>query len=180
MNPKSFLFVAFITCALGFEILPAQTPAPEKIKWLTFEDATALNAKFPKKKIFVDVFTDWCGWCKKMDNETFVDPAVVAYMKENYYCVKMDAERKDTVVYNGRQFVNPEPEKKRSPHQLAAALLQGRMSYPSFVILDEKNQKITSMAGYLKPPDIMNILEYYGENHHFKMPWDEFKRRKKQ
>jgi thioredoxin-related protein len=180
MNLRLCPFIVFISIIFGLESLSAQPAVNDKIQWLTFEEAVARNAKFPKKKIFVDVYTDWCGWCKKMDNETFVDPAVVAYMKENYYCVKMDAERKDTVVYNGRQFVNPEPGKKRSPHQLAAALLQGRMSYPSYVILDENNQKITSMAGYLKVPDILNILEYYGENNHFKMPWDEFKRHKKQ
>ena len=45
-------------------------PKEEAVKWLTIEQAQELNKKKPRK-IFVDVYTDWCGWCKKMDKTTF-------------------------------------------------------------------------------------------------------------
>ena len=51
------------------------------IKWYSFEEAIDLNKENPKK-IFIDVYTDWCGWCKKMDNSTFADPVIVKYMNE--------------------------------------------------------------------------------------------------
>jgi len=47
--------------------------AQEQIQWMKFEEAIAANANNPKM-ILVDVYTDWCGWCKKMDKETFTDP----------------------------------------------------------------------------------------------------------
>ncbi len=144
------------------------------IKWMSFEEAVKLNAGFPKKKVFIDVFTSWCGWCKKMDAETFRDPGIVQYMNEHYYAVKLDAERKDTVEYNGRKLFNPNPGASRSAHQLAINLLQGQMSYPSYVILDENNQKITAVPGYLKAADFLPILSYFGSNQHFVMSWEAF------
>uniref|UniRef100_A0A3Q2YUK7 Spermatogenesis-associated protein 20-like TRX domain-containing protein n=1 Tax=Hippocampus comes TaxID=109280 RepID=A0A3Q2YUK7_HIPCM len=49
------------------------------------------------KKVFIDIYTDWCGWCKKMDKDTFQNPEVAAYMNENFLMVKMDAEGKDPI-----------------------------------------------------------------------------------
>ena len=48
----------------------------DKINWMSFEEAIARSKEDPKH-IFVDVYTDWCGWCKKMDASTFVDPVIV-------------------------------------------------------------------------------------------------------
>ncbi len=87
--------------------------AGEKIHWYSFEEAYKLNKKKPKK-IFVDVFTDWCGWCKKMDAETFTNPVISKYMAKHFYCVKLNAERKDTVIIDGVKFTNPNPGSKRS------------------------------------------------------------------
>ena len=49
---------------------------------------------------------------------------------------------------------------KRPPHQLAAALLQGKMSYPSIVFLNETNQMITAMGGYQKSGDLEPLLVF--------------------
>lgn len=174
-----YSLVLFLFSLIMPSALRAQETKATPVQWMTFEEAIAKNASYPKKKIFIDMYTHWCGWCKKMDAETFVDPVVTKFFNENYYCVKMDAERKDTITYNGREYINPDPGKKRSPHQLAAALLQGRMSYPSYVILDENNQKLTSMAGYMKTESLMPVLEYFAGNYHFKMPYDEYKRMQK-
>ena len=67
----------------------------DKIEWLSFEEAVKRNEKEPKKFI-VDVYTDWCGWCKKMDANTFTNPVIIKYINENYWAVKLNAERKDS------------------------------------------------------------------------------------
>ncbi|MCK9219962.1 MAG: DUF255 domain-containing protein [Bacteroidales bacterium] len=143
------------------------------ITWLKFEDAYRLNKKKPKK-IFIDVYTDWCGWCKKMDAETFSDPVIAAYMMKNFYCVKLDAERKDTVIIDGTTFINPNPANKRSTHQLANELLRGKMSYPSYVFLNEKGQLINVTQGYQPPTGFEPILHFFGEDAYQKMKWEEF------
>ncbi len=71
-----------------------------------------------------------------MDASTFVDPVIVKMMNENFYAVKLDAEQKDTIWFQDNAFVNPNPEGRKSSHQMAQALLKGKMSYPSFVFLN--------------------------------------------
>jgi thioredoxin-related protein len=115
-----------------------------KVNWMTFEEAIEANRVNPKK-IFIDVYTDWCGWCKKMDKGTFSDSTVAAYMNENFYCVKFNAESKDTIHYNNNIFYYI-PEYKS--HALAVSLLDGKMSYPSYIILTEKEQRLKIMNGY--------------------------------
>ncbi|MCU0370604.1 MAG: DUF255 domain-containing protein [Bacteroidales bacterium] len=150
----------------------APTPSA-KIKWLDFEEAVAQNKKKPKK-MFIDMYTDWCGWCKKMDAATFINPVIVDYMNQNYYAVKFNAERKDTVDFNGTPYVNQNPTGSRSSHDLAKELLSGRMSYPSFVFLDEDLKKVTIVPGYRKAPEFETILHYIAEDAYKTKKWEEF------
>ncbi len=124
--------------------------------------------------MFIDMYTDWCGWCKKMDAATFINPVVVEYMNQHYYAVKFNAERKDTVDFNGTQFVNANPTGTRSSHDLAQELLAGRMSYPSFVFLDENLKKVTTVPGYRKAPEFEAILNYIGSDAYKTQKWEEF------
>src|SRR5690606_4382796 len=68
----------------------------KKINWVSIEEAERLTKEAPRK-IFVDVYTDWCGWCKRMDATTFTDEAVVDYVNEHYYAVKLNAESKENI-----------------------------------------------------------------------------------
>lgn len=170
-----FIFLTFfLTDALYAQ--DAKKPASKevKVKWYSFEDAYKLNKKKPKK-IFIDVFTEWCGWCKKMDAETFANPFIASYMNENFYCVKLDAERKDTVVLDGVTFVNPNPAGKRSTHQLANEMLRNQMSYPSYVFLNEKGQVLSVVPGYQQAKDFECILAYFGKDAYLKTQWEEFR-----
>jgi len=148
----STLTVLFIITYVGFG-------QEVKVKWYSLEEAIELNKK-DQKKIFVDVYTDWCGWCKKMDAATFNNPAIAHILNTEYYAVKFNAETKDTISFGGRQFINEGPN-GRNPHQLAVALLQGRMSYPSVVYLNEDNQLLTAVPGYMTPEGIEPILMFF-------------------
>ncbi|MFH1936362.1 MAG: thioredoxin, partial [Bacteroidota bacterium] len=112
---------------------------------------------------------------KRMDATTFAHPEIVDYLNKNFYNVKMDAERKDTVVIDGTTFVNPNPEGRRSSHQLAIELLRGQMSYPSFVFLNEKSQLLTVVAGYQPAKEFEPILHYFAEDAFSDQQWEEFK-----
>lgn len=122
------------------------------------------------KKIFVDVYTDWCGWCKKMDKDTFQNPEVAAYMQEHFYMVKLDGEGKEPIEFNGKKFTFV-PQGRNGYHQLAAALLQGRLSYPTVVFLDETFQMLSPVPGYQKPDAFMNIARYFGDNIYKDKDW---------
>lgn len=155
-------------------LLFSQNTAVEKIKWHSFEEAVALNKKNPKK-VFIDLYTDWCGWCKQLDKTTFSNSVIVKLMNDNFYAVKLNAERKDTVVFNGYTYVNPNPTGFRSPHQLASSLLNGRMAYPSMVFMNDSMQIITTVQSYMKPPDFEPILAYFAQDKYLKMTYDTFR-----
>ena len=109
-----------------------------------------------------------------MDQTTFLNPVIVDYMNKNFYAVHFNAERKDTVNFQGKAYVNANPANKRSSHQLAQMLLHGRMSYPSFVFLNEKQELITVVPGYRKPSQFESILVYIGDDVYKTKKWEEF------
>ena len=104
------------------------TFAQEKIHWMTIEQAEAAN-KVEPKKLLIDVYTSWCGWCKKMDQTTFQNPVIVKYINENYYPVKFNAEQKDSVHFLGETFKYVE-QGRSGYNELAATLLDGKLSLP--------------------------------------------------
>jgi len=134
----------------------------QQINWLSIEEAEKMNREKPKK-IMVDVYTDWCGWCKKMDKETFGNPVIAGFINEHYYAVKLNAEGKDEIIFNGTtyKFI---AQGQRGYHELAAGLLNGKMSYPSIAYLNEELQLLGAVPGYMTPISIEPLLNYIAEN----------------
>ena len=143
------------------------------IKWHTFQEAVELSKK-EKKKIFIDVYTDWCGWCKVMDRNTFTNPVIIKYMNDHFYAVKLNAEMKDSIFFNNTWFVNPSPAVPRSTHQLASSLLSNKLSYPTTVYLDENFSLLTQVPGYLQPVQLEPIIKYFGDNKYTTMNWEDY------
>jgi thioredoxin-related protein len=144
----------------------------ESVKWMSFEQAVELS-KTQKRKIFVDVYTDWCGWCKVMDKSTFSDPEVARLLNENFYAVKLNAEQREDIKYNGTTFKFVE-NGRSGYHQLAAALLNNQLSFPTVVFMDEDFSIIQPLPGYRKAPEFHKIAQYYGEGHYKTEKWEDF------
>lgn len=148
-------------------------PEPTKVKWLKWQEAVELNKKAPKK-ILVDVYTDWCGWCKVMDRETFTDEKVAEYLTKNFYCVKLDAEMKEAIEFNGHKFEHVANQGRNGVHTLAYSLLDGQMGYPSIVYLTETFERVSISPGYKKPEQLMPELKFAAEEIYKKQSWQEY------
>ena len=151
------------------------------IRWYSFESALILNQErvaqgLPTKKIFVDVYTDWCGWCKRMDATTFSHSVIVEKLNRDWIPVKLNAERKDTVIINGQQFVNENAGKSRSSHQLAQVLLQGQMSYPSYALIDETGKPIQIVKGFQTAGQFEIMLDFFSTNTYKTTDFEDFKK----
>ncbi len=151
-----------------FAMLSAQTA----VKWLTWDEATALSKQEPRK-IFVDVYTDWCGWCKKMDKVTFENPEVADYLNTHYYPIKFNAEQRSDIRFNNKtyQYVG---SGMRGYHQLAKEITFGRLSYPTGVFIDENMKVIQPIPGYKEADEFELILKYFAGDFHKTMPWTKF------
>jgi thioredoxin-related protein len=150
------------------------------VKWMTFEEAVERSKK-EKRKIFIDVYTDWCGWCKVMDKNTFTDPTVAKVLNEKFYAVKFNAEQKEDVTFRGTTFKFI-PSGRSGYHQLAAALLNNQLSYPNFVFLTDDFQIVpvvpgySSLPGYRKPEEFHLFLSYIADDQYRSMKIEDYQR----
>lgn len=144
-----------------------------QIKWLTFEEAVE-KTKIDPKPIFIDVYTDWCGWCKKMDKATFSEAKVAEMLQNDFYPVKFNAEQQESIEFNNHTFKFIASGRK-GYNELAVALLDGKLSYPSVVFLNEKMERITVLAGYRGPDDFYPILQFIGSGSYKTTSFEEYK-----
>lgn len=173
MNKLIFLVtLLFITTTVS-----AQKGGP-KVKWYTWTEAIeAMETDDNPKKIFVDLYTDWCGYCKKMDRQTFTDPMVANYLNKHFYPVKFDAEGKKDLSYADHTFKYEPTRGRNGTHMLAFALLDGKMQFPSLVYLDEEQKRIAISPGYKPADSFLKELKFIAGNHYENGSYDDYKKR---
>ena len=156
----SLVLIILALVATSFVFKPKVEKAD--IKWLTWKQMQEAQKK-EKRKVFVDVYTEWCGWCKRMDATTFSDPEIVKYANENFYAIKFDAETREIINYKGKDYKYIS-QGYRGYNELAAEILGGQMSYPTSVYLDENLNQIFPVPGYQEPKVFETVLHFVHSN----------------
>lgn len=174
VNVKSTLiFSVFFVPALMFGQKTVE------IRWLTLSQAMD-SVKVKPKKVMVDFYTDWCGWCKHLDAKTFSDSRIAQYVNEKYYAVKFNAEKEGPITVGDSIYaIQTSNNGKRSSHPIAQQMMNGKMSYPTIVYLDETLSILSSVPGFMSAEDIEPVLKFFGDNYFKKMSWEDFKNIKK-
>ncbi len=164
-----------ITLMLAVLLFISANTIAQEIKWVTFEEALALQKKKPKK-IMMDVYTSWCGPCKMLDKNTFQNPDVAKYVNDNYYAVKFNAEGNDVIKYKDVTYTNPgykaEMASRRNGVHDLARLLQVN-AYPTIVFFDEKGETISPIRGYQNPQQLELYLKMFKDDKHKDMKTQE-------
>ncbi|MEM9526493.1 MAG: citrate/2-methylcitrate synthase [Bacteroidota bacterium] len=149
MNRYSLLLCAFF---LLFSV-----SATAQVEWLSWEEAVARNEKAPRK-FLVDVYTDWCGWCKKMDKQVFTDPKIEAYLKENFYAVKLNAEQRATIQYDLGEELCPDDPIFRTAAVLRRAAVKVLSENPK---ISNPHPNVDAVSGSLLQAGGLTDANYY-------------------
>ncbi len=154
-----FIFILFVTSGL------TAGDKNKELKWKKY-DAGLAEAKKLKKKILVDVYTDWCKWCKKLDAEVYTDAKVAKYLDQQYIPVKINAESDEKVKFEDMKITEAE---------LAAKL--GVSGYPTIIFLDTEGKYINKLASFVPAERFLPIVQYIGDDNYKKMSWEEFQKK---
>ena len=132
------------------------------VTWVGFNEGMT-KAKAENKKVVLDVYTDWCSWCKKMDAEVYTDPAVAKLLQEKFVAIKLNAEASSSISYDNTSYTNAE---------FSQAL--GVSGYPATVFFGTDTKPITLVPGYVDAERFASILRYIGDDHYKTVSFDDY------
>jgi len=144
----------------------------DSTEWISLDEAQK-QLNITKKPVLIDLYTDWCGWCKVMDKQTYSNKKVAEYLKQKFYTVKVNAESTEKINWMGKQFMF---NRQYKTNEFAMYLTQGQLSYPTTVIIPTDGSGPQAIPGFLKPADFELIVKYFGENKYGNVPFEEFRK----
>ena len=145
------------------------TSAQAQVKWHTIEQAA--EAQIGEKLYFIDFYTSWCGYCKKMDRETFTDATVAKILNQYYYPVKFNAEGTNTFTWFGQTY-KPATAGRNRTHQFA----QGLQGYPTFVICTADGKALQSIPGFMSAKDFTVVLWYLASGDYKRYSYEQYQK----
>ena len=169
MKKILFLMAAIIGLSINVK-------AQQSVNWTDIETAQEeikLSAN-KGKLIFVDCYTDWCGWCKVMDSKTFADEVIYKLMNYYFVNVKFNAEQKEEVTFDNKIY-KYQAQGRGGSNQLTGILLQGKLAFPSFAVLNSDLTTKTVLQGYIEKGEFEMVIVYLGEGYDTKMDYEVFK-----
>lgn len=153
-----------------------QSQNASALQWESWEGMQQQAGKSgEKRKTIVSIYTDWCGWCRKMESETFANPVITQYMNENFNLVKFNAEQRTEIEYKGKKYGYSRTG-IRGYNEWASLLLNGRLSFPALVFLNEDQDVIQPISGFKAPEELLPILMYFGSDEYKVKPWSAFQK----
>lgn len=169
---QKFAFKSIIPVLLMLLCSFQQKEPKEQLNWLTLADVEAKLKEQPRP-VLIDLYTDWCGWCKVMDKKTYTNAQLINYLNEKFYVVKLNAETRDEINWKGKLYrFNPQYK----TNDIALYLTGGELAYPTTVIIPADDSSPQPIAGMLEVKDMELITTYFGENKYGKVSFDSYAR----
>lgn len=169
---KRLIFGIFVLSVFS---LFSQNETDGLVQWLSFKEAQEKN-KTESKPFLIDVYTNWCGWCKVMMRTTYSNPNIAGYINNYFYPIKFNAETKDTIEFDGQKYFSTNVNYPKAPHQLAVKFLGSNLAYPSTVFLSSDLKTSFLSQGYLKEQDIEPFLIFMVEGVYKTTPFNIFQK----
>lgn len=163
MRPFLFIGLALLAGACGaFRTDSADQPAPE-IRWASIDQVWGPDAA-PDRRVLLNVYTDWCEFCRKMDSDVYPDSAVRRVVAEHFLTIGLNADSDRIVRFKGQEFT-----------ERALARRLGVRSYPTMVFLEPDGNVILQTNGFMPTDDFVRMLTYIGSQAYTRVDFAEFK-----
>ena len=151
MKHSALSLVALI-CVSALGGVATAAPA-DGVAWRPW-DRGMDEARDSNRPVLVDVYTDWCGWCRRMEADVYSRPEVRDYLSRKFVTIKLNAEARDAARYEGRAFTS---------RSLAARF--GVNGYPTTIFLRASGDRPVNVPGYVDADRFLLILRYIGDGH---------------
>jgi thioredoxin-related protein len=148
MKPAFWLLIAVLAV-----LAPGSALAARDLSWRGW-DAGLREAEASQRPVLVDVYTDWCGWCRRMDRDVYGREPIRSYLSERFVTVKLNAESGETARYDGRSFTS---------RSLATRFRV--TGYPTTIFLRANGEHLVNVPGYVPPERFMLLLRYIGDGY---------------
>jgi thioredoxin-related protein len=132
------------------------------IRWYQYDEGLA-KAKKEKKHMMVHFYSTRCGWCKKMDRETFGNEEVKEVLNESYVPIKVNGQSARKVKLDGEEITE---------RQLAG--MYRVRAYPITWFLKPSGERIAPRMGYAGPEEFVYILNWVKDDLYEKISFQEF------
>jgi len=153
---------ALVACWLVFSFAKVKPTEKEKINWMSLDEVN-VKMKTDPRPVIIDLYTNWCYWCKMMDKKTYNNSKVISYINSHFYAVKLNAETKDTIVWDNNKYeYNPNDK----VNDFALYVTQRQLEFPNTVIFPEINKAPAAIPGFMDPKEIEVILKYFGDENY--------------
>lgn len=148
MLKKATLIILLASILVLSPLVVLAQSSKGEVSWLSYDKGLEI-AKKQKKHLIVDFYTSWCGWCKRMDKDTYTNNEVKKLLTDNYVAVKLNAESNKSLSINGKNVTE---------RQVAQDF---RVSgFPTTCFLKPDGERIACLPGYAGPEHFSNILSY--------------------
>lgn len=156
--------------SLGMLMIVSAAMAQEKTEEIAWIDLNTAFEQAPAagKMVLIDFYTDWCGWCKKMDKTTYADSGVIAYINRHFIASKLNPEKSGDVKLDGETY---------TARQFASGL--NITGYPTTCIYipageGEEGPTMIPLSGYLTADKLLSLLQYFGDKAYQTMSYEDY------
>lgn len=143
---SKFKFLSIFTVGFFLHLTAFSQP----IEWISLEKAQE-KASQQDKKVFIYAEAEWCGYCKKMNQEVFPQESVADSLQKYFFPVRIDIESNKKTILNGEEFTQ----------QMLAQKFRVTAT-PTMIFLDSEGEVLGGQPGFMRAEVFDKLLSYVG------------------
>ncbi|MTI21286.1 thioredoxin family protein [Fulvivirga sp. RKSG066] len=152
-------------CCIFLLAISCYATATGQIKSYSFNELDSL-LKIESKPVIAFIYTDWCRYCKAMENTTFRNDGVMSKIENAYYFIRLDAEDERPVNFGGQTYRFKPSGNQTGVHELAQLIgeIDGSLEYPTLIFFNKQLDVLYKKSGYVSAEQLLQMLNIIEAN----------------